>query len=497
MNKKHPKASCLLAGTLLLSTCIAAADIGEGLVNEADSVLLNNQSAHYSHWNGVGQLLWNDTPQCTASLLDTRDEHNNALGPAYLLTAAHCVPDEQEPDATVGVSIQFNYFHDTPNAYKTYTVNRTAWKEYQYVDLAILELDTPLATLLADGINPLRMASEWSRITANVLVVGSPGGLEASGLRLAACAQEPTGGALVEDFRVYLGTLKNRCKEIRPGSSGSPVLDRSNGQILSVLTTSTYGANSDEKCFGDAPCEVRLGQPVWSPDTHYAHPVDHLSSCFNNGVFNNTATACAPYTAFKVTETTWPTQYVVMPEDVNSSPPVIQVDFTLSTAHYRFKTVRDAALCRSPHDYSGAINANGASLKAPVSREPGIHYLCVIGVDSADHRPSIELMKSAWVTPAQLIGRTPVRMPQPTITLSADRNYQVEWRYSIPMYFGTLYYTSAATDTDCNAIPVSDYVETFASITFNAEKLPLTLCSRNKDLSNRHSHARTDLLALP
>jgi hypothetical protein len=65
------------------------------------------------------------------------------------------------------------------------------------------------------------------------------------------------------------------------------------------------------------------------------------------------------------------------------------------------------------------------------------------------------------------------------------------------MYYGTLYYTSPAKDTDCNAIPVKDYIETFEAITFTAEKLPLTLCSRNKDLSDRYSSARTDLLALP
>lgn len=497
MNNKYPKASCLLAGTLFLSTCVAAADLGEGLVNESDAVLLNNQNAHYSRWNGVGQLFWNDDPSCTASLLDTRDKHNNALGPAYLLTAAHCVLDEQEPDPTNGLSITFNYFHDTPTAYKTYTINRTVWKDYQQADLAILELDAALSTLLADGINPLRMASEWPRITANVLVVGIPGDLQESGLRLAACAQEPTDGTLIEDTRAYLATVKNRCKEIRPGSSGSPVLDRNSGQILSVLATSTYGAKSDEKCFENAPCEVRRGQPVFSSDTHYAHPVDHLSSCFSNGAFNSTATVCAPYTTFEVTDTTRLTQYVAMPEEANSSPPVIHVDFTLSTAHYRFKTARDVALCQSPHDYSGVINANGASLKAPISREPGMHYLCIVGVESADHRPSIELMKSAWVIPAQLLDRTPVRMPEPTITLSADDNYHVEWRYSVPMYFGTLYYTSPATDTDCNAIPVNDYVETFAGITFNAGQLPLTLCSRNQDLSNRYSNARTDLLALP
>jgi hypothetical protein len=497
MNNTHRKLSRPLAGILFfLSTCISAADLGEGLANESDSVLLNNQNGRYNHWNGIGNLFWKDSAACTATLLDTRDEHNKALGPAYLLTAAHCLVEEQQPGPVIELSVKFNYFHDTTSAYKNYKINKTVWKDFQHTDLAILELDDKLSTLLADGINPLRIAPQWPKVTADVLIVGAPGGQE-SGLRLAACAQEPTGATLVEGTGAFLSTLKNRCKEIRPGSSGSPVLDRISGQILSVLTTSTYGAKRDEKCFENSPCEDRRGQPVLSADTHYAHPVDYLSGCFSNGVFTSVSSACAPYTTFTLTDTTWPTQYVAMPEDANSLPPAVQLNFTLSTAYYRFKTVRDVALCQSPHDYSGVINANDAYLDAPVSRELGMHYLCIIGVDSADHTPSIELLKSAWVTPAQVVERTPVRLPEPTITLSADWNYQVKWRYSVPLYFGTLYFASPATDTDCGTIPIHDYVETFESITFTAEKLPLTLCSRNMDLGNRHSDARTDLLALP
>ena len=101
MNNKYPKASCLLAGTLFLSTCIAAADLGEGLINESDSILLNNQNAQYSRWNGVGQMFWNDEPSCTARQLDKPHKHKKALGPAYLMTAAHFLSEGQEPDPTI------------------------------------------------------------------------------------------------------------------------------------------------------------------------------------------------------------------------------------------------------------------------------------------------------------------------------------------------------------------------------------------------------------
>jgi hypothetical protein len=499
MNNAHLKTSCPLVGMLFFSACIAAADLGEGLANESDSILLKNQKNHYSHWNGIGKLFWNDDPACTASLLDTRDKNNNATGPAYLLTAAHCALNANELQAAGPLEqvVKFNYFNDTPHAYKSYKIGKTVWKDYQHTDLAIVTLDAALATVLKDGVTPLQLAPAWPKVSADVLIVGAPDELPESGLRLAACSQEPTGAALVEDDRTYLDTLKNRCREIRPGSSGSPVLDRQSGHILSVMATSTHGATIDQQCFDDAPCEVKNGQPEWSSDTHYSHPVDYLSSCFSEGVFTSSSNACTLHRTFQVTDTTWPTQYVAMPQDENSPAPALQAKFSLSTPYYRFKIARDVTQCSSAHHYSPPFDASNAFINEPISREPGMYFLCIIGVESADHRPSIELMKSAWVTPAQLIERTPVRMPEPTITLSADWNYQVKWRYSVPQYFGTLYYTGPPHETDCHKIPIEDYAKTFESITFEAEKLPLTLCSRNNDLSDRYSDVRSDLLALP
>ncbi|MDQ0122312.1 V8-like Glu-specific endopeptidase [Pseudomonas lini] len=499
MNNTHLKTLCPLMGILFISTCIAAADLGKGLANESDSILLKNQNNNYSHWNGVGKIFWGDDPACTSSLLDTRDKNNNAVGPAYLLTAAHCAFNASELQAVEPFEqvVKFNYFNDTPHAYKSYKINTTVWKDYQHTDLAIVTLDAALATVLKDGVTPLKLASAWPKVSADVLIVGAPDELPESGLRLAACSQQPTGAALVEGDRSYLDTLKNRCRDIRTGSSGSPVLDRQSGHILSVMATSTHGATIDQQCFDDAPCEVKNGQPEWSSDTHYSNPVDYLSSCFSEGVFTSASNACTLHRTFQVTDTTWPTQYVAMPENETSPDPVLQATFSLSTPYYRFKTARDVTQCSSAHNYSAPIDASNAFINAPISREPGMYFLCIIGVESADHRPSIELMKSAWVTPAQLIGRAPVRMPEPTITLSADWNYQVKWRYSVPQYFGTFYYTGPPHETDCHKIPIEDYAKTFEPITFEAEQLPLTLCSRNNDLSDRYSDVRSDLLALP
>ncbi|MCU1761880.1 serine protease [Pseudomonas sp. 14P_8.1_Bac3] len=492
--------SCLITGALTLSTSISASDLGAGLANGADAVLLENRTGNYKHWNGIGKIFWNDDPACTASLLDTRDANNLATGPAYLLTAAHCVPGvirrPLAPDEKA--TVKFNYFTDTSASYRSYGIKDTLWKDFQHTDLAIMELDATLATLLKDGISPLRLASDWAQDATDVLIVGAPGRLAQAGLRLAACTQEATAAALVEGDRVYPSALKNRCQDIRPGSSGSPVLDRKSGEILSVVSTSTYGATADEQCFDNAPCEVKNGNITWSPDTHYSFAADQVRSCFNEGVFTHTSSACQFDPAFKVTELEyWPTQYVAMPKDPGSPDPALNAQFSLSTPLYRFKTVRDAMDCRSPRNYSGTLDASKAVLDTPLSRDAGMHYLCVIGVESADTRPTATLMKSAWITPVQLVERTPVRMPEPTLTLGADWNYSVTWRYLIPTHFGTLYYSGPAADTDCSKVAIADFVKTFDDVTFNAEQLPLMLCSRNEDLGGRYSKVRSDLLALP
>lgn len=500
MDTRDLTASCLLSTLLLFCAHTAANDLGEGLANGAPSSLLKNASKHHTQWNGIGKMFWDDIPACTVSLLDTRDQQNKATGPAYVLTAAHCVFSVAAPtyEPAMKESVQFDYFNDTLHISKRYAIKRTVWNEYRQTDLAIMELDASLSTVLEDGVTPLRLASEWSGTTRDVLVIGAPEELPEAGLRMAACTQSQVDAGLVEGDRVYHNAVKNRCQDIRSGSSGSPVLDRASGRILSVMTSSTFGAEAQEQCFENAPCEVKDGQPHWSANTHYAQPVDYLSGCLPNSVFTDVANACAPYRTFEVTDVKFaPTQYVAMPEQASDPEPVLEAEFTLSTPDYRFKTVRDPLQCTSPHHYSDAIDGKDAAIKTPIARETGMHFLCIIGVQSAQQRSSVELMKSAWIIPAQLIARTPVPMPVPTVTLTSDWNYTVEWQYRVPTHFGTHYYAGPQDATVCDNVAPEAFTQTYDRLAFRAEQLPLTLCSRNQDMTGRLSEVRSDPIALP
>lgn len=487
-------------GVFLLPPTLQAGDLGEGLANQSSSILLKNNDNKYNHWNGIGKIFKDGQPRCTASLLDTRDEDNNALGPAYLLTAGHCVslgrgyPVAEMP---FEASVTFNFFNDTADEYKSYKVHKANWFSMTGTDIAILELTSSLATLLEDGVTPLKLSPKASTAPGDVLIIGAPSNLPESGLRLAACLQEPTKATLVEGRRVFPDTLKNHCKDIRGGSSGSPVLDRETGGIAGVLFTSTFGSTPDESCFENTPCEVKNGKSEWSPETHYSHNVDYLADCFVKGIFSTTSSSCTLEPSFKLVMDSLPLRYTTVPSAESPERPTWSLGFSMDTPYYRFKTERDAKECLSPHYYSQVFKTTEAFIDAPTGREAGMYFLCVLGVESAGQTPTAGLLRNAWISPAQLVEREPVRMAEPTFTLGAEWNYNVEWRYSLPLYFNSFYYAGPPEKTNCSNIKREDYTYVDDVIIFTAERLPLTLCSYNTSLDSRSSAVRTDFLALP
>lgn len=498
MNKILLGITGLISAALVLWMRISTTDLGEGLVNEADAVLLKNANNQYNHWNGIGKIHWDDEARCTGSLLDTRNMNNVATGPAYLLTSAHCIKGAiYYPKEFTVESVKFNYFNDTTNNHKTYMTHKTVWMDYKHTDLAIIELAAPLSQLIDDGITPLEFAAEVPTGPGDVLIVGAPQ-LAETGLRLAACSQEPTEATIVEKNLEYPDSLKNRCQDIRPGSSGSPVLDRQNGKILSVVGTSTYGASIDNACFWNAPCEVKNGKISWSPDTHYTLPATFLASCFNNGVFNAEAAACKTHKTFEVTDLPrTPTEYLVMPLNATDPEPAIEANFSLNTPHYRFKIVRDDLQCQSPEHYSNIFSATNATIKAPLTQELGMHFLCIVGVESAEQTLSEELMKSVWTHSTQLAEATPVRMPEPTTSIIEDKYYGIAWQKSPPFHDGTIAYPFRGANTNCNDVDAEKYINADNGLRFLLEHLPVTVCSKNRDASNRYSAPRTDVLQLP
>jgi len=236
-----------------------ARDYGEGRANHSDAIALDNAGGLHAHWRAVGRLQMTDPTsqsRCTAALIDSRDRIHGASGPAYILTSGHCVSRHSlnfTSDLPVAGHVDFDYFLGNTQNTERYALKKVIRATMRGADLALIELDAPLRSLLEKGIEPLALSAQAPVAGMDLMIVGAPSGHEdAPGLRLALCthvAQED----LVEDVYVFRHFHKHHCAGVASGSSGSPVLDRWSNRIVAVLSTSTNKAKEENRCQDNAP----------------------------------------------------------------------------------------------------------------------------------------------------------------------------------------------------------------------------------------------------
>ncbi|MHC8330250.1 trypsin-like serine peptidase [Pseudomonas sp. LB1P83] len=485
-----------------------------GDLNPSPSLLLNNISGESVQWSGIGKIFIDNKPHCTASLIDTRTTGGESNGPAYILTAGHCAVNRADntfadvPYENGKGTIAFNYFNDTPNQYKFYKISTVRWSTLRGSDVAVLELDTPLAALINEGIEPLKISQSPVTSSEKIRIVGAPEGIPEKGLRMATCRQEPVGGSLVEQLSTfYPGTLKNQCNDIRKGSSGSPVFDQNTRQIKSVMFTSTYGSTIDKQCRTDSPCEVIDGQPQWFENTHYSQTVDHLNACFINGTFDIQSEACTLKTGPEFEDLTRIRIYSRINVNAEDQPiyPTWKLAFALSTENYRYKLVHDATDCKDPNYYSHAISTNGARIDDIIGKTPGIRMLCILGVESADELPTEKLMGSAIVIASRIAEPGPTPLPRLEFSIDNNGTHQVKWLNSAPDSFLSYYLVGTPETIDCNTNDIpryisgggdhqGNYVMANEKVEFSAEQLPVKICSYTRDESSQASAVREDIL---
>jgi hypothetical protein len=222
---------------LLVANSVQARDLGEGTTNQSPSKALQNSDHLYELWSGIGRLRLQSGEACSAVLLDTRDRQGLASGPAYVLTSGHCVFFQYGAarlDQAMSAQITFNYFHDTPQRQRQYAVRMARWSSMVGTDLAILELEASLASLVRAGINPLKLADHQTYQSHDVVNVGAPAGFTEKGLRLSVCAEQSS-GTFIDHPGVFPLAMQNRC-DLHPGSSGSPMLNRRTNAITGIVS---------------------------------------------------------------------------------------------------------------------------------------------------------------------------------------------------------------------------------------------------------------------
>lgn len=479
----------------LCTPCFAnGSDYGEGLQNLTPSLVLENTDGSRDHWQGIGRLT-TGLGNCTATLLDTRDEREQPANPAYVLTAGHCIERTNGnvvTDRPVNGTLTFNYFTDS-TAFKTYPLKTTTWRSMQGVDMAIVELDVSLQMLIENGVQPLKLARETPADETDVLIVGAPKGFDQNTLRMSACALQ-SAQDIVEGPWVWRNTLMTRCQDIRGGGSGSPLLDRASNEIVGVIGT----GNFDEHlvpCRENAPC-TPVGEVYQAiPGNVYGNPTAFLNGCFEQGrIAKNPPSSCQLFPAFTVdtgATTLESYQRVKHQDDGSIAIPTWNYRFSISTEFYRHKTVRKAMECESPHRYSDAERSANAFISSEIGSEPGLYFLCIVGVDSATQKPESGLLKNALSLPVEILDDKPTTKPALSIVTevfvtlaTAEEPHRT---YSIK-------YGPAAT-TDCNQ-PENYRNDMEMDFFVPSDKLPGKLCSIAYDKSGQASEPRVDVLSL-
>lgn len=390
--------------SLLANTAAQARDLGEGTANGSMSRALQNSEHAYELWSGIGRLTLQSGESCSAVLLDTRNRQGQATGPAYLLTSGHCVLFEFGSSRThlpMEARVTFHYFHDTPQRHRRYAVRSAKWSSLVGTDLAVLEVDATLVSLIQAGINPLKLAPHLTRKSHDVLNVGAPGGFTENGLRLSVC-DEQTAGTFIDHPGVFPLAMRNRC-DLHAGSSGSPMLDRRTNEITGIV--SKVGTSRDTPtaigCERSSSCQAAR--------FNYTYAAHFLHHCFIDGIFTSNGAGCSLETVDLTVMEPWNLKsYVYRAHSATGQIelPTWNFRFSLETPFYRFKTVRDAEDCKTPAQYSEAISTEDAYINTPIGPHNGAHALCVIGVRAADQGLTRATLNNAF-TMAVSLSATP------------------------------------------------------------------------------------------
>lgn len=495
MNDKS-KVAALLA---VMAITFALVSCSHAVPAPAEPVLLHNSLGQNNHLNGIGQITIGDRRYCTAFLIDSRGSENNANGPAYIMTNGHCAPiwAGTVADMAYQGQIQFDYFQDTLLDGKRYDIQKINWASLAGTDVAVMELNSSLQAVIADGINPLKIAPKAPEKLTQVRVIGAPS--SAPGLRLSSCTQEPANTTLIKYLTVHTDYQKQDCQGIEPGSSGSPVIDIATGEVTGVLSGTTYGITASDLCFWHGLCAKPDRRSVLPDQASQSFPIDYLLSCFSEGSFNRNAPACSlkPEFNFKARTNADVTLYKAPQKEYENSP-AWDIKFSMSTKFFRFKTVRDAHACYLPEHYSNPIDLSTGLVDAPVGSKAGLYYLCLVGVDSADRQLIAGELRNTQILPARLVnpGGISLSEPAPDIKHGAEE-LLIEYRQTTDRNIWTQIYVGAVDSTYCAGIDSRSYNKIGDSFLIPNEALPLTLCSYTMDRDFNTSAVRTEILQKP
>jgi hypothetical protein len=314
-------------------------------------------------------------------------------GPAYLLTAGHCLlgaeaaPNQIEFDVALGPrpdGVRFRHFADSPGAATVVQAERLMFATLKGVDLAIVELVPSRRALRAAGVVPFVLAETASADGDDIAYAGHPQLADPlAPAVLGACRQLRRATLVLEAQFHWWDVAVNMCQGTGPGASGSPVFALATGEVVGVLNTGVQVGEASPACAINHPCEAQpASQSV--EGASYAIPVHGLGGCFDaDGRFDRRRDTCPLDRDVQMQPTRG--RIVLAPNPggtVTLSEPLGARGLT----HYRtLAGPADALDCRAPSGYGPVVARSDApSLVASVAGDPGEYLLCVRAGAGAD-----------------------------------------------------------------------------------------------------------------
>ncbi|MBF7142191.1 MULTISPECIES: trypsin-like serine peptidase [Pseudomonas] len=419
-------------------------DWGRGYGNyEAQAEPLNNHDSQNSRYNAVGRL----NNRCTAFLVDGPAEK-----PAQIITNAHCVdlkPGEVVENVKLNALVEFGAFQDKPPFIAR--TDQVKYGNYRNSDLAIIDLKESPSYLVANNVTPFILTSDVKYMTPighDLVISGYPGNSHSEDLQLSTCVRRETA------LRHYHGqVISHDCRKIIGGASGSPIIDRTTGQVIAVSSQGRIDGLGG------------LGVPTFQ-----------LNNCLGP---NASEEQCMLLPASKV-EVTGKLAFRKPKEPFQSRS--IEAKIVSDHPYVLNKVVTNPNDCRHSDNYDLLIRTNQQEKLIEMKDPTQDNFLCTIPLSSPNTTLTPGKLHNTLITPVESLPVGPTEQPSIFVKPIGAGYYDLEVKSS-----GQLHAKQGkALKVDC-ADPKGYRPEAQGKIQMYAGRKDIVYCAKNVDPDGQES----------
>ncbi|AOM40038.1 trypsin-like serine peptidase [Xenorhabdus hominickii] len=373
----------LLISSLFISTSSLA------IASDNGAPLMKSTDLGAEKYRTVGKF--NGFSHCTATLIAGENTPSEDT-PALILTAGHCVDSNVDTnDVTVDQPAPEyweytpDYFIDKKDNFLPIKVSRILYSTMKYQDVAVLQLNTTYGELAKKGYHPLKLKKNIEMKHQPIVLTHIPVDnvdYNYAYLRKSECNITGKSPVLYEGGSpwVWSPVFSVNCAGVVGGTSGSPVFEKGETNVIGVLNTTTTPGMTG--CGFGRPCTVENNKGIATEGASYFIPVDTIANAITKDnkldlskLENNSGNILERSTPW----TSWISQSVD-PSDGKKATwdVIIKEDADVKNIRYKTGLISDID-CTDEAGYGASTPANSKMLEnLLVPEKDGIYKLCVI-----------------------------------------------------------------------------------------------------------------------